>query len=89
MPASKKIIVSIPEQLLHDLDKMSAIEDKNRSEVIREAINLYLGERRKQALKEQLRKGYQEMGDINKAIAEENFLVDNETYHKSVEKLAE
>ncbi|MGE5417403.1 MAG: CopG family ribbon-helix-helix protein [Acidobacteriota bacterium] len=89
MPASKKIIVSIPEQLLHDLDKTSAIEGKNRSEVIREAINLYLGERRNQALKEQLRKGYLEMGDINKAIAEENFLGDNETFHKSVEKLAE
>lgn len=89
MPASRKIIVSIPENLLQELDHLSAIESKNRSEMIREAINLYLGERRKQALKEQLRKGYIEMGDINRAIAEEGFTAEHEAMESCLEKLAE
>lgn len=89
MPASKKIIVSVPENLLAEMDQMGVAESKNRSEIIREAIKLYLGERRKKLLKEQLRKGYIEMGDINIKIAEENYTMDQETLQGCLQKLAE
>lgn len=89
MPASKKIIVSVPEYLLAEMDQMGVAESKNRSEIIREAIKLYLGERRKKLLKEQLRKGYIEMGDINIKIAEENYTMDQETLQGCLQKLAE
>lgn len=89
MPASKKIIVSVPENLLAEMDQMGVAESKNRSEIIREAIKLYLGERRKKLLKEQLRKGYIEMGDINIKIAEENYTMDQEALQSCLQKLAE
>ena len=40
-------------------------------------------------LREQLRKGYIEMGDINKAIAEESYNIDHEALESGLEKLAE
>lgn len=89
MPASKKIIVSVPEKLLTELDRVSELEGKNRSEMIRDAIKLFLAERGKKVLKEQLRKGYLEMGEINQAIAEECFSVDHEAYESGLQKLAE
>ncbi|MGE5397137.1 MAG: CopG family ribbon-helix-helix protein [Chitinophagales bacterium] len=78
MPSSKKIIVSVPENLLLEMDQMRSIDNKNRSEVIREAIKLYLGERRKRVLREQMQRGYVEMGEINKTIAEEHFNIDGD-----------
>lgn len=89
MPASKKIIVSVPETLLAEMDLMGVNESKNRSEIVREAIRLYIGERRKKVLREQLRKGYIEMGDINKAIAEESSNIDHEAFKSGLQKLAE
>lgn len=71
MPASKKVIVSIPQDLLQEMDRLSAVECRNRSQIIRDAIRAYLDGRRILALKERMQKGYEEMGDINKALAEE------------------
>ncbi|MGE5543678.1 MAG: CopG family ribbon-helix-helix protein [Bacillota bacterium] len=89
MPASRKIIVSVPDSLLAEMDLMSAADSKNRSEIVREAIKLYISERKKMVLREQLRKGYVEMGDINKAIAEESFNLDHEALKSGLQKLAE
>ena len=89
MPASKKIIVSVPDSLLAEMDLMSVAESKNRSEIVREAIRLYISERKKMELREQLRKGYIEMGDINKAIAKESFNMDHEALNRGIQKLAE
>jgi CopG family transcriptional regulator/antitoxin EndoAI len=89
LPAAKKIIVSIPDSLLAEIDLVSVAESKNRSEIVREAIRLYIWERKKTELCERLRKGYIEMGDINKAIAEESFMVDYEGLTKGLQKLVE
>jgi len=89
LPASKKIIVSVPDSLLAEMDLMGVAECKNRSEIVREAIRLYINERKKIDLREQLRKGYVEMGDINKAIAEESFNLDHEAFKRGLQKLAE
>lgn len=89
MPASKKIIVSIPEALLAEMEKISSDEGTNRSEIIRDAIKLYLGERRKKSLREQMMRGYVEMGEINRSIAEEGLSTDHETWQNSIEKLVE
>jgi CopG family transcriptional regulator/antitoxin EndoAI len=89
LPASKKIIVSVPDSLLAEMDLLSVEERKNRSEIVREAIRLYINERKKMVLREQLRKGYTEMGDINKAIAEETFNTDHEALNRGLQKLAE
>lgn len=67
----KKIIVSLPEPLLLQTDYVLAEERKNRSELIREALVLYLSERRKKGIREQMERGYLEMGEINLTLSEE------------------
>ena len=42
LPAAKKIIVSIPDSLLAEIDLVGAAESKNRSEIVPEAIRLYI-----------------------------------------------
>ena len=72
MPDSKRIIVSVPADLLIEVDKFTQFEHKNRSEIVREAIIYYLGERKKATIIEQMKKGYLEMAEINLGIASED-----------------
>ncbi|MCQ2559328.1 MAG: ribbon-helix-helix protein, CopG family [Clostridia bacterium] len=78
MAQVKRIIISIPDNLLEEADDMAQSEQINRSEFIREAMRLYIAERKKQILREQLRLGYLEMAKINLALALEACYLDNE-----------
>lgn len=78
MAESKRIMISLPESLLAEVDDVVTIENRNRSEFIREAINSVLHERRKRGIREQMRKGYQEMAQLNLAIAKELFSAEEE-----------
>ncbi|MDD3852587.1 MAG: CopG family transcriptional regulator [Syntrophomonadaceae bacterium] len=89
MPASKRIIITVPESLLSEMDDISMQECKNRSEIVREAIGFYLGERKKTFLKEQMKKGYLEMADINLNFACENCGVEEDELTNCIEKLLE
>lgn len=71
MADSKKIIISLPNSLLKEVDDFVSIEQKNRSEFIREAMKLYLNERKKLRIREIMKKGYKEMGAMNIALSEE------------------
>lgn len=68
---SKRIMISLPESLLAEVDGIVTLEKRNRSEFIREAINSILHERRRKGIREQMQKGYQEMAQLNLAIAKE------------------
>ncbi|EYE88855.1 CopG family transcriptional regulator [Fervidicella metallireducens AeB] len=71
MAVNKKIVVSLPESLLEEFD--SVIDNKtrkNRSQFIREAVILYIKERKRFNAKELMKKGYQEMAEINSDLAE-------------------
>ncbi len=72
MPLSKRIIITVPESLLCEVDKFTHIEHRNRSEIVREAIMFYLGERKKELTIEQMKKGYLEMAEINLHMAVED-----------------
>ncbi len=74
MPLSKRIIVTVPESLLCEVDKFTHIENRNRSEIVREAIVFYLGERKKELTIEQMKKGYLEMAEINLHMASEDMM---------------
>ena len=76
MSESKRIIVSLPDSLLKEVDSIVSLEKKNRSEFIREAMKLYIRERQKMEIREQLKKGYMEMAAINLALAEQNLVED-------------
>ncbi|MGI6434482.1 MAG: CopG family ribbon-helix-helix protein [Syntrophomonadaceae bacterium] len=88
MPASKRIIITVPEALLFEMDTVTMSESKNRSEIVREAIRFYLGERRRLLFREQMKKGYLEMAEINLRIACEN-IGEEEALVKCIENLLE
>jgi CopG family transcriptional regulator/antitoxin EndoAI len=71
MAVNKKIVISLPETLLEEFDELNDCKvNKNRSKFIREAVILYIKERRKKIMRELMRKGYEEMGELNSELAE-------------------
>ncbi len=70
---TKRIMISLPDQLLREVDGIVELEKSNRSELIRQAMRLYLGERKKRTLRESMQRGYMEMAKINLHIASEAF----------------
>ena len=75
---NKRIMISLPESLLAEVDGIVTVEKRNRSEFIREAIKSILHERRKKGIQEQMRKGYLEMAQLNLSIARELFSMEQE-----------
>jgi CopG family transcriptional regulator/antitoxin EndoAI len=69
LPASKRIIITISEILLSEVDHFTVLENRNRSEIVREAIMFYLDNRKRELMIEQMKKGYLEMAPINLTIA--------------------
>lgn len=70
---TKRIMISLPDQLLQEVDGIVEQENSNRSEFIRQAMKLYLTERKKRFLREAMQRGYMEMAKINLHIASEAF----------------
>lgn len=70
MAETKRIMISLPNSLLEEVDDIVSMESKNRSEFIREAMKLYLRERKKIQIKEEMKSGYREMSQINLFLAE-------------------
>ncbi len=89
MSQLKKVLITIPEPLLEEVDQVCSNEKSNRSEFVREAMRCYLEEKRKKNLREQLKHGYQEMASINLDIAGMYFDLENEQFTGYEEKLAE
>jgi CopG family transcriptional regulator/antitoxin EndoAI len=77
---NKKILISIPENLLHELDNAVKSEGTNRSDFIRKATRYYLIEKRKLEIRDKMKAGYLEMSSINKSITEENSEGDYEDF---------
>ncbi|MDD2421682.1 MAG: ribbon-helix-helix protein, CopG family [Heliobacteriaceae bacterium] len=73
MPDLKRIQVSLPQSLLSELDRILLTENMNRSQLIREAVNLYMVEHKRKVLRDQMRQGYIEMARINLELAMEGF----------------
>ncbi|NLW24891.1 MAG: ribbon-helix-helix protein, CopG family [Clostridia bacterium] len=74
----KRIMISLPDYLLEEVDGIVALEKKNRSEFIREAMKLYIEEKKRKSLREQMRRGYQEMASINLSLAQEGLANEDE-----------
>ncbi|MCR1898500.1 ribbon-helix-helix protein, CopG family [Irregularibacter muris] len=89
MAESKRIIISLPNSLLKEVDDIVQMEKKNRSEFIREAMKLYIREKRKIEIRETMKKGYTEMANINLALAESAFSADFRSLDLYEAKLSE
>jgi len=70
---TRRIMICLPATLLEEVDVIISVEKKNRSELIREAMRFYLREKQKSRLREEMRRGYQEMARINLLLAQEAF----------------
>ncbi len=71
MAETKRIMISLPQNLLTEVDGIVALEKRTRSEFIREAMRLYLQERKKRQIRERMQRGYLEMAGINLALSNE------------------
>ncbi len=67
----KKTIVSLPISLLEQTDRFAEEQNINRSELIREALALYLTEQKKKQIREKMILGYEEMNELSRNMAEE------------------
>ena len=85
----KKILVSLPDSLLKEIDNIVSVEKTNRSEFVREAMKLYIHEKKKLQICERMRKGYEEMAEINIRIAEMCISVDCDEQQIYEERLGE
>lgn len=70
MAESKRIMVCVPDKLLEEVDYIVKLEKRNRSEFIREAMKLYLRERKRMEMRETMKIGYRDMGTLNMVLAE-------------------
>lgn len=89
MSRLKKILISLPDTLLDEVDNLATEQNINRSEFVREAMKLYIKEKKKMELTTLMKKGYEEMADINLAISEYCLSADNSQQQSYEEKLAE
>lgn len=74
----KRIMISIPNSLLQEVDGIIAMEKLSRSQFVREAMRLYIEDRKRKAVRDLMKKGYEEMAIINLTLAEEGLMADSE-----------
>lgn len=89
MADNKRIMISLPASLLEEVDGITGQDRTNRSQLIREAMRFYLEERKKSRLREEMRRGYLEMAQINLSLAQEAFSYEEEVRIVIESKLVE
>ena len=88
MAELKKILISLPDNLLKEVDYIVSTEKINRSEFVREAMKLYIREIRKIEMRDNMKNGYQEMAEINLKLSEFCFEAEREV-EQFFEQIAE
>jgi CopG family transcriptional regulator/antitoxin EndoAI len=76
MAQAKRIMVSLPGNLLQEVDGIVRRETGNRSAFVREAMLLLIAERRRRERMENYQSGYEKAGKLNLALAEEGLAED-------------
>ena len=85
----KKVLITMPDNLLEEIDALAKRENKNRSEMVREVMKIYIKEKQRDYIVRSLSKGYQEMAEINLSIAQMCLDADEEISRHYEEKLTE
>jgi CopG family transcriptional regulator/antitoxin EndoAI len=85
----KKVLITMPDSLLEEIDALAKKEKKNRSEMVREVMKIYIKEKQHDYIVESLSQGYREMAEINLEIAQKCFDADDEVSRYYEEKLTE
>lgn len=89
MARFKKVLISLPNNLLEEIDNAVLINKTSRSDFVREAMRVYLTERRKIEIREKMKKGYEEMAEINIRLSEVYFDADNDQQNWYEKRLRE
>jgi len=66
---SKKIVLSFPDNLISEIDYLAQRETLDRGELVRKAVCIYIREKKRCYMREQMKKGYLEMANINLQLA--------------------
>ena len=83
MARYKKILISLPDNLLNEADNLAYEQNVNRSEFIREAMKMYIQQ------KTQLELTNEEMAEINLELSNYCLSADNRQQQSYEDKLAE
>jgi len=75
----RRIIVTMPPDLVQQVEEMASRLDFNRSQFIRRAVEVFLEEQRRRELRELLKEGYLANAERDLRIAEEFAYADYET----------
>lgn len=75
----KTISITLPEDIISDIDKLSMALHMSQNSMIESMIKLYLAEKRRIESKADMKRSYMEMAEINLAIATECFDADQAT----------
>lgn len=78
MAEVKKVLITLPESLLSEVDYLASLDNKDRSQFIGEAMQHYLQERKRTEMQTRMIQGYSEMADLNRQISEEWLEAENE-----------
>ncbi|MFS0784399.1 antitoxin endoai [Bacillus sp. 1P06AnD] len=82
----REIVIQLPQNLLMELDGYVQEDNVTRNELLYRATKMYIHDRRKRKLRDEMKRGYIEMAAINLTIASEAFLAEYEAEH-CVERL--
>lgn len=89
MSSSKRLVVNLSETLNSEFNKALEEDNKKRSEFIREAIIIYIEEKKKLKSLELMKKGYLEMAQLNLEFSEMGFAYDMKDLKEYEAKLSE
>lgn len=89
MTQQKKVLISVPSELLAQLDGFAKKIGTSRNEAVRCAIKSYLSAKKREETALKLKEGYLAMAKTNSNYAEDCFLADCKCIASYEEKLAE
>ena len=85
----KEIIITLPTNLLKEIDYYLERSNKDRNQFLSEAAENYLSRIKEDGVEAKMKYGYLEMAKLNLLFATENFSLENETFFNYEAKLAE
>ncbi len=89
MAQAKRVMVSMPDSLLQEVDRFVRRETGNRSAFVREAVLLLMDQRMRKERLERCRIGYERTGKLNLELAEDGFDGDSSDFEIYEEYLME
>ncbi len=89
MANQKKVMVSLPNNLLQEIDGFVKDDSQDRSQFISSAMEEYIKQLRKNKVEQKMKDGYEEMSKLNLGLAMENFKLENSTFFYYEAYLAE